>query len=449
MAVRSKYQPFSFQERITPLLMLKEEHDKISEGLANLSETASQYYQFLDPETRKQIDAYNATLDSVAGSLSSEGMKAVNRNTLNNLRRQYSSQIKPIQEAAQTAATMYAQVREMQLKDPTLIVQSMPTVKQLMEDPAARPSAVSGSKLMEEGANAALMLPGVTYDQLSRYLNGDTNAIPDIDSIVQSISNNYGVSTAEALAYIQRGITTGLGKRATTWEMTKQEADYKFSQDMAKLRYQAGVQASARAASANSAHERLVAQMLLQGFVPDNTAPGGFRRDPELARQIQSTRGTLKSGSGAGGRGTTQYMNRTKGTVGYNPDGTYAKSQDIPKDAQQINDITKASTEEKVLALKHAGIPIEDYKLVGKDGYSPEDIDRIVEENIDVLGAYRFWTTTKGRRDKRRVTGFWGTDTSVTREVDAPFGGFEGYSNPYSSSYYDYSDSFNELPEEY
>ena len=314
--VKVTYQPFSLQERMAPLQMMKEEYDKVNEGLAELGMSANQVAQYIDPnsEAGKVLAQYNQTLDDAAGTLSREGLKGLSRTALYNLKRAYQSQIAPINEGAKNYFTLQAKIKEMQWKDPTIMVSDMPTLDEYIKNPSALPNVVSGSQLMQEGANAAMILPGVTYEQLSRYLNGDVSAIPDLDKTAQTIANNYGMSTDEAYAYIQRGIMSGLGKRATTWEMTRQEADYKFNQDMTKLRYQAGVRASeaaaARKASRDAAHDRLVANMLLQGFVPDDTAPGGFRRDPELAAQVQSTRGTARTGSSSSsssgsGKGST------------------------------------------------------------------------------------------------------------------------------------------------
>lgn len=445
--VKVTYQPFSLQERMAPLAMMKEEYDKINESLAELSMTANQAAQYIDPnsDAGRTLSQYNQILDDAAGALSREGLKGLSRTALYNLKRTYQSQIAPITDGAKNYFTLQAKIKEMQWKDPTIMVSDMPTLDEYIKNPNKLPNLVSGAQLMQEGANAAMILPGVTYEQLSRYLNGDTSAIPDLDKTAQTIANNYGMSTDEAYAYIQRGIVSGLGKRATTWEMTRQEADYKFDQDMAKLRYQAGVQAAARNASAKNSKEARDAQMLLQGFVPDDNAPGGYRRDPELAAQVQSTRGTPRitsSGSGSG-KGSTQYMHRTKGTVGYNPDGTRNKSQDIPSDATLVNDITKATTEEKALALAHAGIPIEDCKKAGGNGYNEDAINNKVQQNLDTLGAYRFWTTSKGKGDKRRITGFWGTDTAVDRELDNPY-----YGGTWYGGSYDAYDSFNGLPDE-
>ena len=209
--ITATYQPFSMQERMAPLQMMKEEYDKVNESLAAFSEQADQFYQFLDPDSKAIVDQYKGTLDKVAGDMSASGLKAVNRNTLNSLRRIYASDILPIQQAAQTAGTMYAQIREMQMKDPTLMVQSVPTVSELRQNPNAAPSLVSGAQLQNEGIKAALQLPGVDYQSISRFLNGDTSAIPDIDAAAQRIADAYGVSTDQAMGYITNGIMSGLG----------------------------------------------------------------------------------------------------------------------------------------------------------------------------------------------------------------------------------------------
>lgn len=241
--IKATYQPFSLQERMAPLQMMKEEYDKINEGIASLGEATNQYYQYLDPETKAIVDQYNANLQQVAGTLASEGMKSVSRNALYDLKRMYSAQVLPIQQAAQTVGTMQAQIREMAMKDPTLMVQSVPTVKEVMADPSVRPSVVSGAKLQEAGIAAALQLPGVDYNTISRYLSGDPTAIPDLEGAVNNIAANYGVSSDQAVGWIKRGVINGLGKRATDLYDKQQELLAKEQSEMRLARFKTGQQA--------------------------------------------------------------------------------------------------------------------------------------------------------------------------------------------------------------
>ena len=437
MAVRSKYVPFTFQERIAPLMALQEQYDKLNDTITTLGEQANQYYQFLDADSRRVVDQYNTGLKQVGEQIAAEGMKAVNRNTLNSLRRAYSSEILPIQQAAQTAGTMYAQIREMQMKDPTLMIQSIPTVSELRQNPMARPSLVSGSQLQKEGATAALQLQGVDYDQIARYLAGDTSAIPSLNSTAQRIADNYGVSSEQAVGYILNGIMSGLGERATQIDVVRQKSDIEFDRQMRLARYNQGAQSARQNAQIAASREARDANMLLRGYVPDGK--GGYVFDENAATNARlSTEATAKNSKSAStsGRSSTQYMNRTKGVVGYNKNGTLNGETSLPANVIPINDITKATTEEKVLALKHANIPIEDYKMAGKDGYTKTDIDNAVLNNLDILNAYRFYVSKDGKS-------FYGNDTSVTREVEY------GYSPAGMGDYYapSYGGADNEFVE--
>ena len=243
--VKAVYQPFSLQERMAPLQMMKEEYDKVNEGLAELGMTANQVAQYIDPnsEAGRTLAQYNQTLDDAAGTLSREGLKGLSRTALYNLKRAYQSQIAPINEGAKNYFTLQAKIKEMQWKDPTVMVSGMPTLDEYIKNPNALPNVLSGAQLMQEGANAALTLPGVSYEQLSRYLNGDTSAIPDLNASVQSIADRYGVTTEQAMRYITSGVMNGLGKRATDLYDKQQELFAKEQSEMRLARFKTGQQA--------------------------------------------------------------------------------------------------------------------------------------------------------------------------------------------------------------
>ena len=228
--IRAVYQPFSLQERMAPLAMMKEEYDKVNEGLAELGLTANQVAQYIDPnsEAGKTLAQYNQTLDDAAGTLSREGLKGLSRTALYNLKRAYQSQIAPINEGAKNYFALQEKIKEMQWKDPTVMVRNMPTLDEYIKNPNTLPDVLPGSLLMQEGADAAYNLPGVTYEQLSKYLSGDTSAIPNLNTVAQSIADKYNVTTDEAMRYISSGIMNGLGKRATKLYDAQQNAEMDF-----------------------------------------------------------------------------------------------------------------------------------------------------------------------------------------------------------------------------
>lgn len=241
MAIRSKYQPFSFQERIAPLMALQEQYDKTNENLMALGEQATQYYQYLDPETRKAVDRYNQELDSVAGSLASEGMKAVSRNTLTKLRTMYNNEVKPINAAAQTLAKMYEDQRNLENRlnasGQRLFTSGMPTVKDLLENPGAAPNNVSSGALYTQGMQASKSTSLRKFSETafgSEIINGyintvkeqgyspeliaqfmsDVNTIPELreayNSVKQMYNTNSLTSPEEANQFIMQGILDGI-----------------------------------------------------------------------------------------------------------------------------------------------------------------------------------------------------------------------------------------------
>lgn len=370
-AITSVYQPFSFQERIAPLQMLKEEYDKVGETLANYSEDSNTYYNYLDPNSRAIVDKYNSTLSSVADSLSREGLKAVSRSTLFDLKRMYNNQIKPVNEAAKNLASLQEQYREMIAKDPTLIVNNMPTVSDLMSNPNALPSAISGKTLYTQGTAAATQLPDVTYEQLQRYLAGDTTAIPNIDRIALQIGGMYGVDSLDdagkrkALGYIMQGIGDGLSVRTAEMSAYQQKLAAQHQYDHQKIWDQAS-------ASVWAARQKTDESIRLA------------ERKAELA----GAKGT-KSGSGSG----TAYVPQAK-PVYLKGDSAFTDAAAI-KDAQADNKMTpksfwNLSPENQKKVLEYLNI---DY--VGRN------MDTVLDENYDKLTQDYTYLEYIGKGTKR------------------------------------------------
>ena len=393
-AITSVYQPFSFQERIAPLQMLKEEYDKVGEALANYSDDSNAYYQYLDPATRAQVDKYNATLQSVADSLSREGLKAVSRNTLFDLKRMYNSQIKPINEAAKGYAELQDQVRKMQMQDPTLIVNNMPTVGDLMGNPGAMPSMVSGNTLYKQGTLAASQLPDISYDQIQRYLAGDTSAIPNMDTIASQIGDMYGLGNLDeagrqrALGYIMQGLGDGLSARTAEMSAYQQKLATQHQYDIAKIWANA-------AASASTARARTNESIRLA------------ERKAELSAQ----------GKGSGGSGTA-YTQQAK-PVYLKGEGAFTDSKSI-QEAQANNKLApksfwNLSDENKKKVLEYLNI---DYS---------GGLDAALSRYYDVLTKDYTYLEYVGKGNKRDPNELLIQPTTRARDIgnttSYPYGG--------------------------
>lgn len=363
--VKVTYQPFSLQERMAPLNMMKEEYDTVNEGLSELGMTANQVAQYIDPASQagQTLAQYNKLLDDTASTLSREGLKGVSRTTLQNLRRMYQKQVAPINESAKNYASLQAKIKEMQWKDPTIMVEGMPTLDDYIKNPNALPNLVSGNQLMKEGVNAAYQLEGVDYDTISRYMSGDNSAIPGLDKTVEQIAQSYGISSQQALNYISRGVLTGLGERATKLDMQRQAADLEYGYKLKVL-------------GAQEAKEKRVAA-IRHGYSM-----------AEIQERNKGKAGSSRSGSGSG-RGGASYLNQVDGVV-------YAKGQDerLLSDNKSVGELmnsTKArytsfmnlDKENKVRVLRALGADVT-------EDSSTFDIENAMMDFEDELANYTY-----------------------------------------------------------
>ena len=341
--ITALYQPFSFKDYIEPIISYQERFDKIQDDLASRYDEVGTWKGLVDPNSTagKTLTQYEQLLNQTAQDLATNGLKTVSRNTLFDLKRMYSSQISPIKNAAANYADIRDSVRKAAVKDPTLIVTGMPTIEDLMQNPNAYPSMVSGAALAKAGEDATDSFVGLTPKSVGEFLQGNYEAIPQGGKAILDIAGQYGNNSPEAIQAILSGMATGLGKQLAKQE----EADRKFQ-------------------------ERI------------------------LLKQMSGKRSGRSGGKSGGSRTSTKNptepYNPTAETIEYNTDGTvYERGNkiEVPENYEQrpvlFNELTK---EEKLIALKHAFINISE-----DESLSDEDIDRIVRENREKLNMYRYY----------------------------------------------------------
>lgn len=232
------FDPFSYQEMLAPLMQAQTAYDQMQDNMLTLGEEANTYKQLIDtdPEASKTLQSYNDTLESMANQLSTQGLKAVNRNSLLNLRRRYNRDVKPINDAAKTLAGLQDMYRNAYAKDQTLMKGAMPTISELVANPGAMPHMVSGTDLYKQGAQAAqsasarinetdfgnringyiqqVATQGYSPELVASFLQ-DVSAIPDLANSIQSIRDMYKTNNLEDRGYqadkfIMQGILDGI-----------------------------------------------------------------------------------------------------------------------------------------------------------------------------------------------------------------------------------------------
>lgn len=401
--VRTVYQPFSLQERMAPLAMMKEEYDKVNEGLAELGMTANQVAQYIDPQSDagKTLAQYNQMLDGAAETLSREGLKGLSRTALYNLKRTYQSQIAPINEGAKNYAALQAKVKELQWKDPTIMVNDMPTLDEYIKNPNTLPNLVSGAQLMQEGATAALQLPGVDYDAISRYLRGDVSAIPNANESIQKIAQSYGVSSQQAMDYISRGIISGLGKRATELETAKQQAEMKFDYQMRLERYQQQQQNYRAGLSATAQKRDDDLRALMSGYVWNNSTKQYEFSQEALDNATKAYTSTHRSSSSrtTTPKETTETYNPLKGThfvdkAGHNVDGPSSKKKQT-HDTISTENLKSLEPEQIAGIFRTLNIHFDTEEYMNGAG-DAIDWSRVIDDYRGYLDKYEFKAHQRG-----------------------------------------------------
>ena len=103
LGVNSKFQPFSFDRYLQPYQIYGQNYKEIEEQYTDLSTKAGIWdglaNEQTDPYTYKMYKTYANDLENQASQLASEGLNAVSRKNMLNMRARYSKEIIPIEQA--------------------------------------------------------------------------------------------------------------------------------------------------------------------------------------------------------------------------------------------------------------------------------------------------------------------------------------------------------------
>lgn len=103
LVVNSKFQPFSFDRYLQPYQIYGQSYKEIEEQYTDLSAKADIWdglaNEQTDPYTYKMYKTYANDLENQASQLASEGLNAVSRKNMLNMRARYSKEIIPIEQA--------------------------------------------------------------------------------------------------------------------------------------------------------------------------------------------------------------------------------------------------------------------------------------------------------------------------------------------------------------
>lgn len=238
LVVNSKFQPFSFDRYLQPYQIYGQNYKEIEEQYTDLSTKAGIWdglaNKQTDPHTYKMYKTYANDLENQASQLASEGLNAVSRKNMLNMRARYSKEIIPIEQAYNQRSKLAEEQRKLRAANPSIMFDrdfSSISLDALLDNPELSYTSVSGDDLYKKGKEAAIsassrmmnvspalqgqywkIRQGYGADAANKFLLNQSN-IPELKDAINRIVSQSGVTKenlSRAIDYTISGIMSGI-----------------------------------------------------------------------------------------------------------------------------------------------------------------------------------------------------------------------------------------------
>lgn len=238
LVVNSKFQPFSFDRYLQPYQIYGQNYKEIEKQYTDLSTKAGIWdglaNEQTDPYTYKMYKTYANDLENQASQLASEGLNAVSRKNMLNMRARYSKEIIPIEQAYNQRSKLAEEQRKLRAANPSIMFDrdfSSISLDDLLDNPELSYTSVSGDDLYKKGKEAAIsassrmmnvspalqgqywkMRQGYGADAANKFLLNQSN-IPELKDAINRIVSQSGVTKenlSRAIDYTISGIMSGI-----------------------------------------------------------------------------------------------------------------------------------------------------------------------------------------------------------------------------------------------
>lgn len=238
LVVNSKFQPFSFDRYLQPYQIYGQNYKEIEEQYTDLSTKAGIWdglaNKQTDPHTYKMYKTYANDLENQASQLASEGLNAVSRKNMLNMRARYSKEIIPIEQAYNQRSKLAEEQRKLRAANPSIMFDrdfSSISLDDLLDNPELSYTSVSGDDLYKKGKEAAIsassrmmnvspalqgqywkIRQGYGADAANKFLLNQSN-IPELKDAINRIVSQSGVTKenlSRAIDYTISGIMSGI-----------------------------------------------------------------------------------------------------------------------------------------------------------------------------------------------------------------------------------------------
>lgn len=238
LVVNSKFQPFSFDRYLQPYQIYGQNYKEIEEQYTDLSTKAGIWdglaNKQTDPHTYKMYKTYANDLENQASQLASEGLNAVSRKNMLNMRARYSKEIIPVEQAYNQRSKLAEEQRKLRAANPSIMFDrdfSSISLDGLLDNPELSYTSVSGDDLYKKGKEAAIsassrmmnvspalqgqywkIRQGYGADAANKFLLNQSN-IPELKDAINRIVSQSGVTKenlSRAIDYTISGIMSGI-----------------------------------------------------------------------------------------------------------------------------------------------------------------------------------------------------------------------------------------------
>lgn len=270
----AKFRPFSYQEMLQPLQAYTNEYNTIQEGIGELGAKAGVFDKMAneqtDPRAYQMYKQYSEDLAKQAESLAKQGLTPSTRQGLMDMRKRYSSEIMPIEQAYARRQALIDEQRKAMQQDSTILFDrpaSTLSLDELIANPAISPQSYSGSLLTKQVGTAAqnlakearenprkwrtilgnqyyetIMQRGFRPEEVMQAISNNPNASPILRSMVEDAIGSSGITgwnDEEALNraydYARQGLWQAVGD--TQYQQVSNKAyDYAMQLEMAKAK---------------------------------------------------------------------------------------------------------------------------------------------------------------------------------------------------------------------
>lgn len=270
----AKFRPFNYNELIQPLQAYTQEYNTIQEGMGELGTKADIFEKMANEQTDPQAYAiykqYSNDLAAQAESLAKQGLTPASRQGLIDMKRRYSSEIVPIEQAYKRRQELIDEQRKLQAQDSTLLFDrpaSTLSLDELIANPALSPQSYSGALLSKQVGTAAqnlakevrenprkwrtilgnqyyetIMQKGFRPDEIMQAVQNNPEASPILQGIVEDAIGSSGIRNwndenilNRAYDYARQGLWNAVGE--TQYQTLSNKAyDYAMQERLAKAR---------------------------------------------------------------------------------------------------------------------------------------------------------------------------------------------------------------------